>query len=166
MQKDKRNIGKDSLLSLLILVLSTLLGFCFRSWELHETNIVVVYIFSVLLIARFTKGYLYGISASVISILLFNWFFTAPYFTFKVNDMTYLITFAIMMVISIVTSALTTKVKEAVVEAKEREAESNALYQMTNQLTDAEDVDAIGAITVKTASEALGCNAAFICLSF
>ena len=61
MQKDKRNIGKDSLLSLLILVLSTLLGFCFRSWELHETNIVVVYIFSVLLIARFTKGYLYGI---------------------------------------------------------------------------------------------------------
>lgn len=163
MQKDKRNIVKDSLLSLLILVLSTLLGFCFRSWELHETNIVVVYIFSVLLIARFTKGYLYGISASVISILLFNWFFTAPYFTFKVNDMTYLITFAIMMVISIVTSALTTKVKEAVVEAKEREAESNALYQMTNQLTDAEDVDAIGAITVKTASEALGCNAAFIC---
>lgn len=77
-------------------------GLCFRSWELHETNIVVVYIFSVLLIARFTKGYLYGISASVISILLFNWFFTAPYFTFKVNDMTYLITFAIMMVISIV----------------------------------------------------------------
>lgn len=162
MQKYIRKVGKNGLLSILILTLSTLLGFCFRSWGFHETNIVVIYIFSVLLISRFTKGYLYGICASVISILLFNWFFTVPYFTFKVNDMTYLITFAIMMVISIVTSALTTKVKQAVIEAKEREAESNALYHLTNCLTDAEDMNAIAEIMIKTSSDALGCNASCI----
>ncbi len=153
----------DMVLSVLILAAATLIGFFFRQCELHETNVVVVYIFSVLLISRFTRGYVYGIAASVVSLLLFNWFFTEPYFTLKVHDMTYLITFAIMMFTSIVTSTLTTKVKQAAADASEREKESNALYQMTNHLTDAEDTEAIAQITVTTTSEVLGCNTACIC---
>lgn len=163
MKKYGLSIIRDVVLLVLLLAASTLVGFCFRHWELHETNVVVVYIFSVLLISRFTRGYLYGIASSVISLLLFNWFFTEPYFTLKVHDMTYLITFTIMMFTSIVTSALTTKVKQAAEEAKERENESNALYQMTNHLTDAEDAEAIARITVTTTGEILGCNTACIC---
>lgn len=106
MKKYGLSIIRDVVLLVLLLAASTLVGFCFRHWELHETNVVVVYIFSVLLISRFTRGYLYGIASSVISLLLFNWFFTEPYFTLKVHDMTYLITFTIMMFTSIVTSAL------------------------------------------------------------
>ncbi len=154
---------RDIVLSVLILAASTLIGFFFRQCELHETNVVVVYIFSVLLISRFTRGYVYGIAASVVSLLLFNWFFTEPYFTLKVHDMTYLITFAIMMFTSIVTSTLTTKVKQAAENAREREKESNALYQMTNHLTDAEDAEAIAQIAVMTTSEVLGCNTACVC---
>ncbi len=131
--------------------------------DFHETNIVVVLIFSVLLISRMTRGYAYGICSAVISLLLFNWFFTKPYYTLKVNDMTYVITFAIMTFTSIMTSALTTKEKEAAAEAHEREYESNALYQMTNHLTDAEDASAIAEITVKTSSDILNCNTACIC---
>ncbi len=130
---------------------------------MHETNVVVVFIFSVLVISRLTPGYAFGICASVISLLLFNWFFTKPYYTLKVNDMTYLITFAIMTLTSILTSALTSKVKQAAVDAKERENESNALYQMTNHLTDAEDAAAIAEITVTTTSDILNCNTACIC---
>lgn len=70
--------------------------------------------------------------------------------------MTYFITFAIMMFTSIVTSTLTTKVKRAAEIARERERESNALYQMTNHLTDAEDAEAIARIAVTTTSEVLG----------
>lgn len=156
-------IFRDILLSILILATSTLIGFLFREYKFHETNIVVIYIFSVLLISRFTRGYICGIAASVISILLFNWFFAEPYFTLKVHDMTYLITFAIMMFTSIVTSTLTTKVKQAAENAKEREKISNALYQMTNHLSDAEDAEAIAQITVSTTSEVLSCNTSCIC---
>ena len=165
MKKYESHIVRDILLTALILAASTLIGFFFRQCQLHDTNVVVVYIFSVLLISRFTRGYIYGIAASVISLLLFNWFFTEPYFTLKVHDMTYLITFAIMMFTSIVTSTLTTKVKQAATDAMEREKESNALYQMTNHLTDAEDEEAIAEITVKTTSEVLGCNTACICFN-
>ncbi|MBR6091022.1 MAG: DUF4118 domain-containing protein [Anaerolineaceae bacterium] len=139
------------------------MGVLFRSLDFHETNVVVVFIFSVLLISRVTRGYVYGICSSVISLLLFNWFFTKPYYTLKVNDMTYFITFAIMTFTSIMTSALTTKVKQAAAEASEREYESNALYQMTNHLTDAEDAAAIAEITVKTSGDVLNCSTACIC---
>lgn len=40
-------------------------GFLFRLWNFPETNIVVAYILSVLLTARFTTGYRYGIAATV-----------------------------------------------------------------------------------------------------
>ena len=77
--------------------------------------------------------------------------------------MTYFITIAIMTFTSIMTSALTTKVKQAAAEASEREYESNALYQMTNHLTDAEDAAAIAEITVKTSGDVLNCSTACIC---
>lgn len=119
---------RDTGLTTMILVISTLLGILFGHWGFHKINVVVVYIFSVLLIARFTRGYGYGIGASIVSLLLFNWFFTEPYYTLKVDDMTYIVTFAIMMFTSIVTSTLTSKVKQAAADAKVREGESNALY--------------------------------------
>ncbi len=149
--------------TVLLLATATVLGGVFNKSGFHQTNIVVVYILSVLLIARFTDGYLYGIVATVLSLLMFNWFFTEPYFTLKVNDPTYIITFAIMSITATITSALTTKVKVAAEEAKEKEAESNALYQMTNHLTDAEDIHAIAEIATRTVSKILSTNAACIC---
>lgn len=128
MKKGVLNGLRDTGLTAMILVISTLLGTLFGHWGFHKINVVVVYIFSVLLIARFTRGYGYGIGASIVSLLLFNWFFTEPYYTLKVDDMTYIVTFAIMMFTSIVTSTLTSKVKQAAADAKVREGESNALY--------------------------------------
>lgn len=128
MKKGVLNGLRDTGLTAMILVISTLLGMLFGHWGFHKINVVVVYIFSVLLIARFTRGYGYGIGASIVSLLLFNWFFTEPYYTLKVDDMTYIVTFAIMMFTSIVTSTLTSKVKQAAADAKVREGESNALY--------------------------------------
>lgn len=118
MKEKKLYIFRDIGLVILFLALATAIGALFQHLDFHQTNVVVVYILSVLLISRFTRGYLYGIIASVISLLLFNWFFTEPYFTFKVNDMTYLITFAIMTLTSILTSALTTKAKKAAEAAR------------------------------------------------
>lgn len=128
MKKGVLNGLRDTGLTAMILVISTLLGILFGHWGFHKINVVVVYIFSVLLIARFTRGYGYGIGASIVSLLLFNWFFTEPYYTLKVDDMTHIVTFAIMMFTSIVTSTLTSKVKQAAADAKVREGESNALY--------------------------------------
>lgn len=99
---------------------ATLGGKLFAALGVPETNIVVLYLFAVLLVARLTQGYQYGILASVTSLLCFNFYFTAPYHTFAVNDPSYLITFFVMLVTSLLTSAMTTKEKILTRQANER----------------------------------------------
>lgn len=164
MTEKKREESRSCGLTVLVFITAAT-GICwlFRYLHFPETNIVVVYILSVLLTARFTKGYIYGIASTVIATCMFNYFFTAPYFTLSVDDPTYFVTFGIMTVTSIITSALTSKVKQNALEAHEKEAEASALYQLTNHLTDAADIPDIAAITVKTISDILGCRAACLC---
>lgn len=158
-----KNATLNLLITFLLTGTATLIGFLFRYWNLQETSIVIIYVLSVLLTARFTSGYFYGIGATVLSFLLFNLFFTEPYYSLKIHDPTLFLTAIIMCITATITSALTSKVKQTATEAQEKEAESNALYQMTNHLTDAETSDQIGSITVQTISKILSCNAAFIC---
>ena len=70
---------------------ATAIGWLFRILQFPETNIVVVYILSVILTARFTDGYIWGILATVLSTCAFNIFFTHPYYTLSVDDTTYFI---------------------------------------------------------------------------
>ena len=86
-------------------------GLLFLKVGFPESNIVVVFLFAVLLVVSFTKGYLYGILSSVVCLLCYNYFFTAPYHTLEVNDPSYMITFVVMLITSLMTSALTTKEK-------------------------------------------------------
>ncbi|MDD8049218.1 MAG: DUF4118 domain-containing protein [Thomasclavelia sp.] len=129
--------------TILIFILASLIGFLFTSLHFTEVNIVVIYILAVLITARITNGYIFGIIASIFSILGFNYFFTAPYHTFNVYDPNYFITFAIMAITSIVTSTLTSTAKMYTKKAEDKEAESLALYNLTNQLSDAEDTSKI-----------------------
>ncbi|MBS7007713.1 sensor histidine kinase [Anaerostipes sp.] len=105
------------------LLAASAVGICFREVRFQESNIVIVYMLSVLMTSRFTKGYAYGLTASVIATFLFNWLFTKPYYSFAVYNPGYLITFVIMTITAIFTSALTTRVKEDAVRAQEKEAE-------------------------------------------
>ena len=158
-----QSVLKNLAVSLFFIVVPTVLGHFFIQWDFHSTNVVILYLLSVLLTSRFTKGYVYGLGATVLSFLLFNWFFTEPYYSLKINDFTNIITVIVMTVTATITSALTCKVKQAAAEAQEKEAESNALYQMTNYLTDAENCEKIASVTMETVSRILSCYPAFVC---
>ena len=155
-------ILRNLAITLAFMAAATLVSFYFRILGIHETNIVTAYLLAVLLTSRFTRGYCYGIAAAVMSFLLFNWFFTEPYWSLKINDPTNIVTVIIMTITAIITSALTGKVKQAAEEAREKEAESNALYQMTNHLTDAENPQHIASIITETVSRIFSCRAGFI----
>jgi len=147
----------------LFLCLATVTGAVFRKTGFPETNIVLAYMLSVLLTARYLKGYIYGILASVISIFAYNYFFTEPYYTLAVNDPSYLVTFAIMTITTLLTSTLTSHVKKSALEAKEKESESKALYLLTNHLTDAADMHDIAGIAAGIIGDVMDCDAACLC---
>jgi two-component system sensor histidine kinase KdpD len=117
-----------------------------------------VYILFVLLSARLTSGYVYGIIFSVASTFAYNYLFTEPYYTFQVNNPGYIITFIIMTITAIITSALTSRVKQNTVKITEKEIETRALYHLTNHLTDAKDIHDIASIATQTISKIFVCR--------
>lgn len=138
---------------------ATLLGILFGKVGFPETNIVVVYIFAVLLVARFTKGYFSGILSSVICLFCYNYFFTAPYHTLAVSNPSYMITFCVMLITALITSALTTKEKLMTMEAERRGRESQTLYILSSRLSDAADTESVIKIAAESVSALLQADA-------
>ncbi|MBU3875837.1 DUF4118 domain-containing protein [Faecalicatena sp. AGMB00832] len=140
---------------LLTVTAATILGKFFTKAGFQEANIVVIYILNVLLVARFTHGYYFGIASSIISLLSFNYFFSAPYYTLSVYDSSYLVTFVIMLITALITSALTTKEKLLTQEAMEKGNENQMLYQLANNLSDASDIESILKVTIESVGRLL-----------
>ena len=102
---------KDIFIMLLLLAGVTLLGQVFYHFGFTEANIIAIYILGVLLISLFTRGYACGIVGSLMSVILFNFFFTEPRLTLHAYDSRYAVTFGIMMAVSIMTGTLASKLK-------------------------------------------------------
>ncbi|WP_423188622.1 sensor histidine kinase [Alkalibacterium sp. f15] len=147
----------------LFLIAASGISYLFDQVGFPETNIVIVYLLAVILISRFTKGYGFGIMASIAGTLLFNYLFTSPYYTLTVDNPSYFITFIIMTTTALITSALTTQAKKNTIKAQEKEAEMKALYNLTSRLTDALDIHQIASISTKMLSDALNCKASCLC---
>ena len=98
--------GRELLIVFVNLAGATLLGSLFWKLDFPETNIVLLYSFAIFLIARFCAHPIYGVLAAIAGTLIYNYFFTEPYFTLNVYDSTCLITFMTMTITSLLTSAL------------------------------------------------------------
>lgn len=138
---------EDAIKTFSILVAATLLSYGIRRLDIMNQNIIMVYIFSVLLVSRMTEGYWYGIIASVISVLTFNFFFTEPYFTFNAIQTGYPLTFAIMLLVALITSALTVRIKAEARLAVRREHRTEILYEINKRLLATRGLDRIVALT-------------------
>lgn len=165
--KQQKKLGFQFIFSFLILIFflgsATLIGLFFQTQNISETNIVIIYLLFVLLTARLTEGFVYGIFAAFSSTLAFNYFFTEPRYSLQVNNSGYFITFFIMTSIAVITSALTSKIKKSANIALEKEREMRALYFLTNQLTDATDYEGIAETIVRTLSDILQERVACLC---
>ena len=111
---------KDFLKSLLIVVLSTAVGLLFFELGLRDANIITIYILGVLVTAVWTHGHLYGAFASLLSVVVFNFFFTEPRFTLEATGADYPVTFLIMLISSVITSSLATRVKKQARQAAQK----------------------------------------------
>lgn len=127
----------------IIMAAATFLSFLFRFISFHESNIIIAYILGVLLVAKETDGYFYGILSSIIGVLTFNFFFTEPYFTFIAYRPDYPVTFVIMLLAAIITSTLTAKVKQEAKLSHLREKRTQILYQINKGLLTVRSINEI-----------------------
>ncbi|MBO4414355.1 MAG: sensor histidine kinase KdpD [Lachnospiraceae bacterium] len=124
---------KDLLITLFLLATSTGIGLFFTQFGFSESNIITVFILGVLVISVATLSPLYGAIGSLASVLLFNWFFIDPRFSFHTYEAEYPVTFAIMLISSLITGTLANRIKSNAMQSA-REAFRTKVLLETNQL--------------------------------
>lgn len=98
-----------------------------------EANTVMLFLAAVAWIAfRWGRGP--AVLASVLAVLVFDFFFVPPYLTFAVSDAQYVVTFVVMLAIGLVISTLTSRLRAQVESTRQRELRTNALYELGKQL--------------------------------
>jgi two-component system sensor histidine kinase KdpD len=119
---------------------------------ISPTNLVVVYLLSVVLAAIFL-GRGPAILASILSVALFDYFFVPPHLTLAVSDTEYILTFFGLLSVSLVISYLTAQVREQAEAAQRREAQTAALYDLGHDLTATVGLEAVAKTIISHISQ-------------
>lgn len=123
----------DGIKSLLVLLAATLVSFVFFSLGFTEANIINVYILGVLIVSVITSNRLCSLAVSVVGVLVFNFFFTVPRFTFYFHDPSYPVTFGVMFAASFVTGSLAARLQNNARQSAAAAFRTKILFE-TNQL--------------------------------
>ncbi|MEG2909335.1 MAG: DUF4118 domain-containing protein [Erysipelotrichaceae bacterium] len=160
-----KNMIYSFILMSALLTISSMIGLFFRDNGIPEANIVIIYIFAVFLTARYSSGFIFGILASILATLSYNYFFTAPFYSLSVKDPYYFITFIVMTITALITSALTSSAKQNEIEAQHKEKEASALYRLTNRLSEALNIDDIVSTAIEEISNVMNCEVECLCFN-
>jgi len=117
---------------------------------IERTNLVMLYLLGTVLVAiRFGRGP--SVVASVLSVVLFDFLFVQPVYSFAVSDAQYLITFAVMLATGLVISNLAARGRRQASVARQRERRSGELYALSRELAQNRDLGELGTILCRHA---------------
>ncbi len=133
----------DTFKMLFALVLATLVSEVLLRLGIGDQNIIMVYLLAIVILSRITTGYLYGIIGSFFAVLMFNFFFMRPLYTFDTIQAGYPVTYGIMLIVALTTSALTVRIKNLAKQAVIREKHTEILYELNRKLLAAQNIQAI-----------------------
>lgn len=129
---------REILLTLGILTAATIIGWLFSRLGFANANIIMIYLLGVLLTSAFTSGYICGVLAAFLSVILFNYFLTEPRLSLVAYGSNYPITFAVMLGAALLTGTLAAKLK-AYAQLSARDAyRTKILFDTNSQLQKAE----------------------------
>jgi two-component system sensor histidine kinase KdpD len=117
----------------------TLAGFAMQP-RFDVVNIAMVYLLAVVLVAlRYSRGP--AIAAALLSVVAFDVLFVPPFGTVKVDDLQYLLTFAIMVAVAVVISRLVERIRREAadkaalaIEAETERVRSTLLASISHDL--------------------------------
>lgn len=141
-------------LAILLVAAGSLLGSVVHRF-LAPTNLVMIYLLVVVLAAIYL-GRGPAVLASLLSVLVFDFFFIPPYLTLAVSQVEYLATFAGLLIVGLLLSGLAARLQGQVEATRSRERETAALYSLSRDLAAAVDLDSVLKAVEANAGETLG----------
>ncbi|MFZ2301524.1 MAG: sensor histidine kinase KdpD [Gallionella sp.] len=124
-------------------------------------NLIMVYLLGVVAVAaRYGRGP--SVLSSFLSVMLFDFCFVPPRFSFAVSDTQYMVTFAVMLLVALVISSMTASIHHQARIAGHRERRIASLYAMSRELAATRGEENILRIAVKHVSDVFEAQAAIL----
>lgn len=130
--------GKDFGIAIGAVILATIVTELMQYLHIGDQNLMLIYIFFILLVARTTSGYFWSSLSSILGVLSFNWFFVEPLYSLTVYKQGYPITLLIMLVVALMISNLMVRLKKQADSSMEKEHQMEILYELNKQYVLAE----------------------------
>lgn len=118
--------------------MSTILALFLGIFGIGKESTIMVFMVGVLLVTVVTNGYFYSITASVISVFIFNYLFTIPihtFITYNGNDVILMIAF---LGASIISGTMTKRFQRQLLVSKQNENTAKLLYKVTESFINVE----------------------------
>lgn len=135
--KKSKNSLKNIVITTAILVVFFMLSLFMEKIFNTDSLVSAVFALGVFTISLITDGYIYGIVASLLSVLAINYAFAFPYFKFNFSIEENLVSAIIMLVITIVSSTLISRLRyqeKMKVEADKEKMRANLLRAVSHDL--------------------------------
>lgn len=125
---------KDLFIIFTTLFFTVIIGLYLSFFNFGEENIISIFILGVLIISTQINKYSLGVFSSIISVLTFNFFFTAPKYSFQTYDPKYIITFTVMLIISLIIITLMSKIKSHIKVIEKNSKQMKILLDLNEEL--------------------------------
>ncbi|MBK1672159.1 hypothetical protein CKO35_02355 [Ectothiorhodospira shaposhnikovii] len=116
------------------LALATGIAFGFREMGLAEANIIMAYLAAVVF-AAVRAPLKVALISSGLAVLLYDLFFTAPFYTVVVDDIQYLFTFGVMGLVALTITTLTARVRRHARIAEDLQQRAERLSKLARTLS-------------------------------
>ena len=117
--------------TLLVLALSVCVSLIISRLGVGSESIIMVFLLGVLFSTILTNGYVYGVAASVISVILFNFFFTEPRYTLLVYRAIDVMLLLFFLVTAIVSGTITSRLQRQMSISHQSELTARLLYEVS-----------------------------------
>ena len=139
-----------------LIAAATAIGALLRAARLQQATIVMTYVLAVIGVALATPGGVWCLAAAALSVLAFNFFFTAPTLSLTALDPAMPGTFAVMFAVALVAGRIADHLRTQADEAESARARAQALLEFSGELQDRTSPDEIVAALAHDTARLLG----------
>lgn len=139
----KETLLKNIIKTTIIYLLAIGLAFGIYQLQLRTEIVFLVFVVAILICLIETKIIYYSLVSSLLYVLTFNFLFTDPRFTFKVNDANYWVSFVIFILVCLIFGSIITKLQKQINISLTKERKMKILYEMNKYLEKEKDQNKI-----------------------
>jgi len=145
-------------ISAVAVILGSLFGFLLRD-ILGPINLLFLMLLPVVIIAIYL-GRGPSIFAAVLSVLIFDYFFIPPYFSFAVSDVRYFLSYLMFIAFAFVISNLASRLDYKVRQLQQSESRNTILYELSKDLVTSQNMDQVFHLMIHHTRQIFPCEMA------